>query len=466
MSSYASTSRRGVLAGLLAADVAFAFQQTAILPALPIVGSAFSAPATWTAWLLSGYLLVSSIVTPLIGKLADNRGKRRILIGTLVLFLLGSVGAALSPHIGVLIGFRALQGIGGAVFPITFSIVRETLPAEWVGSAIGSLTGGFGVGTALGFGLGGLIAVTLSWRFVFAVGALPVAAAVIVVAVLVPPSAEVRTGRLDLAGGAILGGSLGAFLLGLTLGPQTGWATWYVVVLFAAAVLFFAQWINHELRASEPFVTLEVLRARPVLLTNLATLTIGYALFGVFFLVPHLVEAGGGQMRLGFESGAVTAGLILVPAAVGQLVGGPLAGAVQRRYAPKWPFTVGMVVAAGGMGSLALWHAHPWQLATAALFIGFGVGLAIGSSSTLVTQAVPERDTGISTTFNSTLRRVGGGVGSQVGAALLASLTVGGAGTPTGPGAVGAFVVAFAVAAGLSLIGACLAACVPRVAAT
>jgi MFS family permease len=455
---------RLALVALLIGDVTFAFQQTAVIPTLPSIEQDLQAPATWSAWLLSGYLIVATIATPLLGKLGDQRGKRRLLLAALVLFLVGSVGAAVSPNIGVLIAFRTAQGAGGAVFPLSFSVVRDEFPDERVGLAIGVLTGGFGAGSALGLGLGGVIAEALSWRFIFVVGGVAILVSAALVALLVPPSPVTTESRLDVLGGALFGGALAALLLALTEGVRLGWGSWPIVVLFVASAGLLAGWIGYELRAESPLIDLRVLGAPAVLLTNLATLALGYLIFGVFFLVPHLVEAPAhapvsvvGQLHYGFAASAAEAGLYLVPAAIGQLIGGPLSGVIERRWSPKWPFVAGMALGAAGAAGLAGWHDRPWQVVIGMLVLGTGVGFGIGAGGTLVTQAVSEQDTGISNAVNTALRRMGGGIGGQIGAALLATLTVAGTQVPRES----AFVFAFAIAAVLCLIGAGCALFVP-----
>jgi MFS family permease len=202
-----------------------------------------------------------------------------------------------------------------------------------------------------------------------------------------------------------------------------------------------------------------------VLLTNLATLALGYLLFGVYFLVPHFVEAPenapadvAGRLHYGFAASAAEAGLYLLPAAIGQLIGGPLSGVIERRWSPKWPFAGGMALGALGAFALALWHDQPWQVAISMLVLGFGSGLGIGMGGTLVTQSVSEQDTGISNALNTTLRRVGGGIGGQIGAALLATVTVTGTQVPRE----GAFIIAFAVTALLSALATGCAVFIPR----
>lgn len=439
---------RAVFVALLVADIAFAFQQTAVIPAIPTIERDFGSTPEWSAWLLSGYLIVSSAATPFVGRLGDHRGRRRMLLWALGVFLVGSVGAALSPDIAVLVFFRGLQGIGGAVFPLTFALVRDVLPADRLVTAIGALTGGFGIGTALGLGLGGLIAGFASWRLIFAVGGVAIFAGMALVALFVPPSSRRgREGRLDVAGGVLFGGSLAALLLALTEGVSLGWTSGVVVGLFVLACALLAGWVVRELRTENPLIDLHVFGAPAVLRTNLATMTLGYALFGSYFLIPQLVESA---------HGAAGAGLFLVPGALGQLAAGPLSGAIGRRLRSKWTFAGGMLLAAAGTALLAVWHEEPWQIGPEMFLLGFGMGFGVSSGGNLVTRAVSVRDTGISNALNSVLRRVGGGIGGQVGAVLLATFTTSG-----GPAQV-AFAVAFAVSAVLCLLGAGLAALIPE----
>ncbi len=442
---------RQVLAVLVVADVAFAFQQTAVIPAIPTIERTLGVSAHWSAWLLSGYLMAATVATPLLGRLADTHGKRRMFLAALLVFLAGSVGAALSPGIVSLLAFRALQGVGGAIFPISFSIARDELADERLGPAIGVLTGAFGAGTALGFGLGGVLAALLSWRLVFGAGALAVAAASVLVVAYVPRREPAAAGHTDMVGAAVLGGALVAVLLALTFGFDYGWRTPGPPVLLAAAVALGAVWFRRELRSPSPLVDLRTLRIRSVLLANLATLALGYGLFGAYYLLPHLLE----NPRYGFGASVLVSGLYLLPAAVGQLLAGPVAGRVERRQPAKWPFALGMFTSAVALLALAFLHQWPWSVVAAVFALGFGIGFAVSTSSTLVTRDVSERQTGISTALNSTLRRLGGGVGSQLSAGLLVAMAAGGG---TGEAA---YVIGFTVAAALCALGGALASAIP-----
>lgn len=166
---------RGLLVVLVVGDLAFAFQQTAVVPAIPSVRSALGASPAWSARLLSAYPRVATAATPVLARPEDLHGRRQTLLGALAVFFLGSVVAATAPGLGVLVIGRAVQRLGGAVFPLTPALAREHPRDERVTRAVAVLTGSFGVGSAPGFTCGGVLAEYVSWRTVFAAGAVVIA---------------------------------------------------------------------------------------------------------------------------------------------------------------------------------------------------------------------------------------------------------------------------------------------------
>jgi EmrB/QacA subfamily drug resistance transporter len=450
---------RAALAALVLGTTAFAFQQTAVVPALPTIEAELAAPPRLAAWLLTGYLLVAAVSAPLLGKLGDRYGKRRLILFALACFFFGSVGAALSPSMGWLIAFRLLQGLGGAVFPLAQSVVRDEAPEGAMGTGMGWLTGAFGLGGALGLGLTGVIVELLSWQWVFVAGALLVVLAIALVRWLVPPSPRHGETRLDLAGAALLGAGLALVLIPITEGARWGWLSPPTLGLAGLGLAVLAAWGRREFRSDEPLVDLRALAARPVLYANLTTLLLGYVLFGVLFLVPHLVEADGGAVGYGFGANAIQTGLFLLPSAIGQLVAGPLSGTLARRLPLRTAMAAGLAVLAAASVQLALAHTEAWQVAAGTLVFGIGLGLAIGPAATLVAEGVRQAQTGVATALNSVTRRVGGAVGGQVAAALLAVIALRG-----DEPAEGAFTLGFLAMAVVSLVGIGCALRVPRAA--
>src|SRR3954452_19892300 len=150
---------------LMVAGISFALMQTLVVPALPFFQREFDTTPEWTTWLVTSFLVSSSVLTPVLGKLGDAHGKKKLLVISLAIFGTASLGATLAPNIGVLIAFRALQGTGAAIFPLSFGIIRDEFPPEKVGVAIGTVSSVFGIGGGVGLVLSGLIVEHLSWQF-------------------------------------------------------------------------------------------------------------------------------------------------------------------------------------------------------------------------------------------------------------------------------------------------------------
>jgi EmrB/QacA subfamily drug resistance transporter len=446
------------LAILTLAGIAFALQQTMVIPALPTLQRELHTTTTWVTWVLTVFLLVASVATPILGKLGDQYGKERLLVISLTLFLIGSIGAAAAWNIWSLIAWRALQGAGAAVFPLSYGIIRDEFPREKVGVAIGLTSAVFGIGGGFGIVLSGLIVDNVSWRWLFIVGAIGMAIAVFLVHRFVPESPIKTPSRVDFLGASLLSGGLIAELLALTEGESWGWTSGRILGLFGAGFVLLLAWGYAELRVDEPMVDMRMLARRDVLFTNLTALVAGFAMFGCFVLVPNFVEMPHGVVasaeRLvdyGFNASATKAGLYLLPSSVTLLFAGPLTGLIGRRIGFKWPLAAGLLLTAIASGSLAQWHEEPWHILASMAVLGIGVGFAFAAMATLITEAVRPTETGVATGMNTVMRTVGGVVGGQVGAALLTSHTI--PGTDGVPSVVG-FEIAFAISALAALIGA------------
>jgi EmrB/QacA subfamily drug resistance transporter len=448
------------LAILTIAGTAYALQQTMVIPALPALQRELHTSTTWVTWVLTILLLVASVSTPILGKLGDQYGKERLLVISLGLFFVGCAGAAAAWNIWVLIAFRAVQGLGAAVFPLSFGIIRDEFPAEKVGVGIGLLSAVFGVGGGFGIVFSGLIVDHLSWRWLFILGAIPVAAAVVLVDRFVPESPIKTPSRVDFVGASLLSAGLICLLLALTEGESWGWGSPRIGGLFVAAAVFLAVWVGAELSVPEPMVDMRVFVHRPVLLTNVCALITGFALFGTFVLLPNFVETPRGLpaatahlVHYGFGASATKAGLYLLPSSVTMLFAGPAAGVIGRRTGFKWPLAAGMLFSGASAGALALWHDRPWHILAPMPFLGIGVGFAFAAMATLITQAVRPSETGIATGMNTVMRTVGGVVGGEMGAVLLSAYKIHGTDVP----AVTGYEAAFAVSAAAAFAGAVVA---------
>src|SRR3954452_10340637 len=437
-----------------------------VIPALPTLQRVPSATTTRVTCGLTALLLVDSVSTPILRKLGDQDGKERLLVISLALFFVGCAGAAAAWNIWVLIFFRAFQGLGAAVFPLSFGIIRDEFPREKVGVAIGLISAVFGVGGGFGIVFSGLIVDHLSWRWLFIFGAIPVAIAAVLVHRFVPESPIKTASRVDFLGGLLLSAGLVCLLVALTEGETWGWTSGRVTGLFAGAAFFLALWVVAELRVPEPMVDMRVFVRRQVLFTNVCALITGFAMFGTFVLIPNFVETPRGLsadaarlVNYGFNASATKAGLYLLPSSITLLFAGPAAGVIGRRVGSKWPLAAGMLLSGLSALMLAFWNSETWQILAALAVLGIGVGCACAAMATLITEAVSAKETGIATGMTIVMRTLGGVIGGEVGAAILTAYLIHGTSVPSVRG----YEVAFTIAGVAALVGVVVAVLVtPR----
>ncbi len=448
------------LAILTLAGAFFALQQTMVVPALPALQRELDTTTTWVTWVLTVFLLTASVLTPILGKLGDQYGKERLLTISLLIFFAGCVGCVFAWDIGSLIAFRAVAGAGGAIFPLSYAIIRDEFPPEKVGVAIGLVSAVFGIGGGFGIVLSGVIVDNLSWRWLFIVGLVGVAISVVLVHRFVPESPIKTPSRVDVPGAALLSAGLIALLVALTEGEHWGWSSGRVVGLFAGGAVLLVAWALVELRVPEPMVDMRMLARRQVLFTNMTALVAGFSMFGTFVLIPNFVEMPHdvpdrirGLVDYGFGASATEAGLYLLPSSITLLFAGPLAGLLARRWSGKWPLAVGLLLVAASSASFARFNEEPWQVLAAMPLLGIGIGFAFASMALLITEAVHPTETGVANGMNTVMRTVGGVIGGQVGAALLTAYPIDATGVPSVTG----FEIAFGISAVAALVGAVMA---------
>jgi EmrB/QacA subfamily drug resistance transporter len=446
-----------VLLVLLLAGVAFALSQTLVLPALPELGREMDASASATSWILTGFLLSASVSTPLIGKLGDLYGKGRVLTLTMLTFSAGSVLCALAPSIEVLIAGRVVQGVAGGVFPLAFGIIRDTFPRERVPGAIGLLSAMFGIGAGIGLPLAGVIVDNLDVSWLFWIGCVIAFPAALASRLLVPPSPPVPDTRLDLAGAVLLSTALAALLLGVTEANDWGWSAPVTLGLLIGGVVVLGAWLKVEASVPQPLIELRVLRGRAVAATNLTGLLVGFAMFSSFLLVPQFAQAPE-STGYGFGFSITEAGLVLTPAAVAQLLAGPLAGRLGVIIGFRATLAGGAGLASAAFLWLAFEHGHPWNFVVSSALLGAGISFAMASMANLIVAAVPQQEVGIATGINTVTRTVGGAFGAGVATAVLTSSVVAGSSSPTE----GAFVAAFVISAVGGAVAVVAALLVPR----
>jgi EmrB/QacA subfamily drug resistance transporter len=437
------------LAILAIGALAFALAQTTVIPALVPMQHAFGVGTSDITWMLSGYFLAASIATPVLGRLGDMFGKERYLAISLAAFAAGSVICALSNGLELMIAGRALQGVGGGVFPLSFGIVRDEFPAHRVPTGIALLGATAGVGGAIGLPLGGLLVDHASYHWIFWISAAMGVAATITTVRFVPESPLRTPGRVDVVGAVVCAAGLVAVLVAISRANQWGWGSARTLGLIAAGLAVLAGFVAFERRQAAPLINMHTLARRPVLITNLATVLVGFGLFGTFILIPQIAELPGGA-DVGLGLNATEAGLLLAPGGLMMLLVAPIVGRVGERVGSKRPLVVGSLLASGALLGIALAHDSAALIVLWGCLLSAGVGCAFAALPNLIVGAVDPHETGEATGVNMIARNVGASLGGQVAAAIVAGHVLA-SGDPANKGFELAFLLG-AVVAGLAAL--------------
>ncbi|SCF42019.1 MFS transporter [Micromonospora mirobrigensis] len=412
-------SRRLTLAVLAAGAGVFSMLQSLITPVLPTIQQDLHTSRNTVTWVFTAYLLSASICTPILGRIGDIRGKERMLVVSLATLAVGCLLAAVAPSIGLLIAARIVQGVGGAVFPLSFGIIRDEFPAARVSSAVGTLSAIVAAGSGLGIVAAGPIVGALDYRWLFWIPMVVVGLTAVAAHLLVPASPVRTPGRINWASTALLSGWLVALLLPISQATVWGWGSVRVVALLALAVALFAGWLVAEMRSANPLIDMRMMRLPAVWTTNLAALLFGAAMFAVYAFVPQFVQIPA-SAGYGFGAGVTGAGLLMLPMLVAMFLAGIVGGRLEARFSAKVQLTTGAALGALACAALAGLHDRPWQVAVAAGLFGLGIGLSFAAMPNLIVRAVPAAQTGAATGMNANIRTIGGAIG---GAAVSAVIT-------------------------------------------
>ncbi|RKS06762.1 EmrB/QacA subfamily drug resistance transporter [Nocardiopsis sp. Huas11] len=454
----AASKPTAVIAVLAFAGITVSLMQTVIIPIVPRLPELLGTSAAQAAWVVTATLLAGAVATPVAGRLGDMYGKRRVLLVSLGLLIAGSVLAALSSSLMPMVVARALQGLAAGVIPLGISVMRDTVPAERLGSATAAMSASLGVGGALGLPASALLVEYADWHMLFWAAAAVGAVATVLVLVAVPESSVRSGGRFDLVGALGLSAALVCLLLGVSKGADWGWTSPTILGLFAAAVVVLFAWGAWELRSPRPLVDLRVTARPQVLMTNAASLVFGFSMFAMSLVLPQILqlpEATG----YGLGQGLFQVGLVMAPSGLVMMAMAPVSSRLSRAAGPRTTLMAGAVVVAVGYGLATVLTAAPWQLVIVSSTIGAGIGLAYGAMPALIMAAVPVSQTAAANSLNTLMRAVGTSVSSAVAGVLLAHMTVPFAGTAVPSPE--AFRTVLAVAGGAAVVALVVAAFIP-----
>jgi EmrB/QacA subfamily drug resistance transporter len=448
-----------VVAVLAFAGIVVALMQTLVIPIVPELPKLLDAPASDTAWAVTATLLAAAVATPVVGRLGDMFGKRRMLLVSIVLLVTGSVVCALSESLVPMIVGRGLQGLAAGVIPLGISIMRDELPAERLGSATALMSASLGVGGALGLPTAALIADNFDWHVLFWSSAGMGVVAFTLVSALVPES-RVRTGgRFDFIGGIGMAAGLVCLLLGISKGADWGWGSGTTLGLFVAAVVVLLVWGWWELRVEQPLVDLRTTARRQVLVTNLASIALGVSMFAMSLVLPQLLQLPE-QTGYGMGRSMLVAGLVMAPSGLVMMATAPVSAAVSRAKGPKVTLMIGALIVAAGYGLNIVLMSEVWNFVMVSCVIGAGIGFTYGSMPALIMSAVPASETAAANSLNTLMRSIGTSTASALAGVILAQMTtdLGGYALPSENG----FKTVLALGAGAALLAFAIASFIPR----
>ena len=398
-------------------------------PSLPMIMEDFGLGEeqySLASWIVTIYLIVGAVSIPVFGKLGDIYGKKKMLVITMsiysVMVTLTGFSRDISDSIYVMIAFRAVQGIAMAMFPLAFAIIRDEFPRDRIAIAQGVISAMFGVGTAVGFVAGGYVTDVLGWQWTYHTVA-PFAFIMTAIVYFKIRESPIRMrAKVDYVGASLLGATLVTFLVGITEtstridGVLRGWTDPLVLTLLAAAVVFFTLLVIWLPRAKDPLIRPSLMKVWNLALMSFIAFLIGFALFTT-------IQTIAGLAGFSFKMDAIEIGILLLPTSAVTLVLGPTVGLLVRKYGPKWPLTIGMILAIVGFTILYFHHYTKTDVMIGAAVMGAGQAFAMVSSINLVILSTPVEETGISTGVNMIIRTSGSVVGPAISAVIISQNT-------------------------------------------
>lgn len=396
----------------------YSLSMAVVTPALPQIQEGLGTTPAGAAWALTAMTLSAAVATPVVGRLGDLYGPRRVLLAVLAVATLGMVVAALAPSVPVMLAGRVLGGIGGGVYPLAYTIIRDVVPASRTASAVGLMSSMLGLGGAVSWCLAGPIIDFLGWRWLLWVPVIGLVPGIALAWWIVPRSAPREAARVDWWGAALFAGWLVAALTALTQGMDWGWTSPGVLGLLGVSAVTSLVWLRVESRVAEPLVDLRLMRVRGVWTANAASLLSGYALMAGGLLFPLLVQLPE-STGFGFGGTATAAALLQLPASIGMTAAGMAAGLLDRRIGSRMVLLGGALMTGAGYAFVAFEHAAMWQLYVGGVARGVGLGFAYAAVANLVVAAVPAGETGVATGINTLIRTVGASLGTQISAVVI-----------------------------------------------
>ena len=396
---------------------------TLVVPLVAQLPRLLNTSAATASWVITATLLAGAVATPIAGRLGDMVGKRRVLLATLGLLVVGSVLCAVTADlVPVLIG-RSLQGVAVSAVPLGISLMRDTLPPARLGSGIALMSATLGIGGGLGLPLAAVIVELTDWHALFWVAGGLGLVGVVLVALVIPESTTRTGGRFDLGGAVVLSVGLIGLLLAVSKGAEWGWTSAATLTSAAIAAVALVGWGFYELRVRDPLVDLRLNARRAVLLPNLISIPVGVAMFTGMVVFPQLLTAPVASGH-GLGMSLLAAGVTLAPMGLVMMAMSPVTARISAAAGPRTSLCLGLVIIAAAYLAGIVMIGSAWQVSLVIAVIGAGVALSYGSLPALIMRAVPTTRTAAANGLNTLMRSIGTSAASAVAAVVLSASTV------------------------------------------
>ncbi len=435
-----------ILAVLSLGGISYALLQSLVVPALPEIQASLHSSESAVGWVLTAYLLSASVATPIIGRLGDMYGKERLLMLVLLALAFGTLISAIASSLWLMVLGRVIQGAGGGIFPLAFSIIRDEFPGHRVPGAIGLVSSLLGIGGGAGVVFAGIVTEHLSYHWLFW---FPLALIVFTAALTrryIPESPVKTPADINYRAAALMTVGISAVLLAITETSTWGWGSSKTLGLLAFGMVVIVVWVLEERRSREPLVDMRMMAIRGVWTTNTVAFLIGVGMYSSFILLPELVQEPA-STGYGFGASVTVAGLFLLPATIAIIVVGQMAGYLERRIGSRGALIGGAVFSLLCYALLVADRSQEWEIYLAAGLLGIGIGLSFSAMANLIVQNVRQDQTGVATGMNAVTRTLGGAFGGQLAATLLAN-NIGAGGLPSSSGFTLSFLMCLIALAG------------------
>lgn len=421
MASPFEQRERLIIGVLAAAGMLSSLQFSLIVPALPELPALLRASTADTSWVLTITLLAGTVGTPIIARLADMYGRRRMLLLSLVLLVIGSIIAPLGMNLPVMLAGRALQGFAMAILPIGISLLSSLVSPARAKMGIALMSATLGIGSTMGLGLSGVLTAWGGLYAVFWFSAVAGIAFIVLVYVVIDEVPTSGGARFDVLGALMLTGSLTCILLVISQVVDWGLTSPIVITLTLVGLAVLALWIPYELRHSDPVVDVRLAIRSPTLQINIASFVGSFGMYTNFLLTMQ--EARGPAAEgMGLGIPIVTAGLVLTPSALAMILFAPAAGRMLDRFGGKPTLIFGSAVMTAAYLFRSFVHDGLAMVLLGSLLVGVGVAFAFAAMPALILASAPPAQAAAATGVNSLSRALAGAVASAAFALVLTAL--------------------------------------------